>query len=538
MRFHRPLVSAFALLAPLAVTAAAHADPPPPPPSAPATPSVHIELASLNLLLQKGIISQAEYDSAVRDLTDSAGMQAGDASTVAVGKWATTIYGFVEADNIYDSTQSFNETAGNGAVAHPYGFPGLPPATWSTQSSLYAASHPRLQMSVRNSRFGFRLKAPEYNGIRTSALMEFDLLGNEGSPGYLGSSSGTVNQYQNSEAAFYTNPAARVRHAALRVETPVVDLLMGQYWALMGWQNVYHPNTVEIQGVPGELYSRTPQIRVSKTLHAGDMTLEAAGALMRPPIRDSAIPEVQWGVRAAYDKWRGVTTGGATGTSIQPLSIALTGDWKHLVVPEYDLHPAQVDHRQTTAVAIDAFIPVLPGTKDKKDNSLSLNGEFVTGYGINDQYTGLTGGMTLPNIPNTSGMNPAPVYPQDFDNGLLMFDRNGTPHAIQWTTYLVGMQYYLPGLGGREWISANYSHTQSANAKNFANYGTTPPVIDIAYPNARNVRESEDWFDVNLFADVTKAVRMGLEYANFNDRYADGIHAINHRVQLSGFFIF
>jgi hypothetical protein len=52
------------------------------------------------------------------------------------------------------------------------------------------------------------------------------------------------------------------------------------------------------------------------------------------------------------------------------------------------------------------------------------------------------------------------------------------------------------------------------------------------------LRESEDWFDFNVFGDVTKSTRIGLEYANFNDRYADGIHAINHRVQLSGYFIF
>jgi hypothetical protein len=43
---------------------------------------------------------------------------------------------------------------------------------------------------------------------------------------------------------------------------------------------------------------------------------------------------------------------------------------------------------------------------------------------------------------------------------------------------------------------------------------------------------------VNLFVDPVPAVRIGAEYANFNDVYVDGTHAINHRVQLSGFFIF
>ncbi len=47
-----------------------------------------------------------------------------------------------------------------------------------------------------------------------------------------------------------------------------------------------------------------------------------------------------------------------------------------------------------------------------------------------------------------------------------------------------------------------------------------------------------NWFDVNLFADPTPAVRVGFEYSNYNTQYVDGVHAINHRGQLSGCFIF
>ena len=51
----------------------------------------------------------------------------------------------------------------------------------------------------------------------------------------------------------------RIRHAMFRVETPVVDVLVGQYWHLFGWQDGYHPNTTEIQGVPGTaLLARAP----------------------------------------------------------------------------------------------------------------------------------------------------------------------------------------------------------------------------------------------------------------------------------------
>ena len=66
-------------------------------------------------------------------------------------------------------------------------------------------------------------------------------------------------------------------------------------------------------------------------------------------------------------------------------------------------------------------------------------------------------------------------------------------------------------------------------------FASTPTALATALSKVRDV---EDWFDVNLFVDPTPAVRIGIEYANFNDMYFDGHHAINHRGQLSGFFIF
>src|SRR5262249_19140450 len=154
-------------------------------------------------------------------------------------------------------------------------------------------------------------------------------------------------------------------------------------------------------------------------------------------------------------------------TSVMPLSIAVTGDYRHYAVPELSQVPTSQVGKDTSAIAIDAFVPVLPRNDDKKGHSLALNGEFVTGYGMADLYTGLTGGMTNVTLPNRLGVQNAPTYPQDFDNGLVTFDNNGGLHGIQWTTYLIGIQYYLPGMDGRLWLSANYSHTQSANTNDF-----------------------------------------------------------------------
>lgn len=447
---------------------------------------------------EKNIISEEEYQSALRDLNETSGAQASEANTLVVGKWATTLYGFVEADSILDSTQSFNDLAGNGQVA---------------RTGSYGYSHGRVQFGARNSRVGLRMKAPEFAGIRVSGVVETDFLGNQA----LGYGSGQV-----SENGYYTSPLLRIRHMYVKAETDIVDVLMGQTWELFGWQSMYHPNTVEIQGVPGQIYSRTPQIRVSKTIKTDPVTVEIAVAAMRPPERDSAAPEGQAGLRLAINKWTGVQTMGATGTGIQPASIAVTGDLRHIEVPFEQAVPTGNAGKTATAGAIDAFLPVLPGSKEKMGNSLSLNGEFSSGYGTADLFTGLTGGVTWPAVLNAAGAN---VWPQDLDNGIATYSSTGQLNYIQWTSYLFGAQYYFPGVNGKMWLSGNYSHMESSNT------GTL-------YPKSPKVRSSEDWWDVNLFGDITPAWRVGLEYAQFLDHYIDGNAPTNHRVQLSGFFIF
>ena len=483
-------------------TAHAQVQPPASAPSQddPHKPSAHriaVELTTLDLMRAKGLISQEEYDSAVRDIGDTAGTQTGDAPTLMLGRWSTTLYGFVEADSIFDSTESFNDLAGNTQIA---------------RTGTYQANNHRLMFGVRNSRIGFRLRAPEYHKVRASAMLEMDFLGNQ--------------PPNATEAAFFTNPTFRIRHFNLKVETPIVDVLIGQYWQLFGWQSTYQPNSVEIQGVPGEVYSRTPQIRLSKTLKPGPLTLELAAAIMRPPQRDSSYPEGQFGGRIAFNKWTGLATTGSTGTAIQPLSIAVTADVRRFALPEFSANPGKsVDSPIGWGVAVDGLIPILPARPNKKGNALTLTAEYAYGVGTADLYTGLNGGVTNPALPNPTMATPAPTYTPNIDPGLAVFNINGiNVDLIQWQSYIFGLQYYLPGLKGRGWISANYSHMDSNNSS--------------SHGAANKVRFKEDWADVNLFGDVTPAVRIGLEYAWFRDQYVDGNAPVNHRVQLSAFYLF
>jgi hypothetical protein len=482
---------------------------PPPPPATPIQSASPIELMSLSLMRDKGIISQAEYDSAVKQLAESAGLHAPQEGTVVLGKWATTVYGFVEADMIADTTRSFFDLAGSGAVA---------------RSGSQAGDQGRFTMGIRNSRFGFRLKAPEISQVRTSAQLEFDFIGLPNQLiGTTATGNGTGLAGGVSEAGVYANSILRVRHLNLKIETPVVDVLFGQYWALFGWQPLYNPNSVEIQGVPGEVFSRTTQLRISKTIKAKPVTFELAVAAVRPVQRDNAVPDGQAGLRFAVDSWTGTQTVGAAGTQISPLSVAATGLYRQVRVDSEASKPTTTTNLTMSALALDAFVPLLPGTKEHKDNSLSVHGEFTTGYGDADQFTGLTGGIGLPTYPAPPMGGRQAVA--NIDAGIIGFDTGGGIHGIQWTTYLIGGQYYLPGLDGRMWISGSYSHIESNNIQL---YTTTPTTIT----------KAEDWFDVNLFADPVPAVRVGLEYANFNTMTLDGIHSINHRLQLSGFYIF
>jgi hypothetical protein len=473
--------------------------PTPPPPSGDAPKPLAAELTSLKLLLAKGVISQAEYDAAIKDISETSGLRTPDGNTFVVGKWATTLYGFVEGDMIYDETQSLNEIAGNTAIAKP---------------GTFAGDHDRMQFSIRNSRFGLRLKAPESNGIRASAQLEMDFFGTQLPFG--GANPGT-------EAAVFNNSVLRVRHMNLKIETPIVDVLFGQYWVLFGWHAQYLPATVEIQGVPGGIFSRQVQLQISKTVKTSAVTFEAAIAALRPPQRDSGLPAGQGGLRLAINGWTAPQTANFTGTSIQPLSIAVTGDVRRLRLPEFAADPKETREKTGTSFAVDAFIPVIPGTKEKKGNSLALNGEASTGFGAADNYTSLTGGVSHAALPIPAGGTTAPAFDPKIDNGIGAYKADGSLSLVQWTAVVGGIQYYFPG-SGNLFASANIAHTESSNTSGLG--------------DPKKTRDSEDWLDVNLFYDMTPAVRLGAEYAFFRDRYNDGTHASNRRVQVSGAFLF
>ena len=307
-------------------------------------------------------------------------------------------------------------------------------------------------------------------------------------------------------------------HAYLKMETEYVDILLGQYWALMGWQPLNDPNTVGLQGTPGSLYSRTPQIRVSHLFKAQPVSFEVAVAALRPPQRDSGWPDGQAGIRLVLDGWKGVHTMGATGTAADALSLGFSGALRGFAVREFTATPVNNVTTTATAYSIDLLLPVIPGTLQQRGGALTVQAEFSNGSGIADQYTSLTGGVGFPATVPGGG-----AYTPNIDNGMVTFLPDGTLHTVDWRGFVAGAQYYLPP-DGRFWISGNFSQMYSANA---AMFGSASSIFNHSW-----------WADGNLFMDVTPAVRLGFEYAYFSQTYVDGVNATNHRFQLSGYFMF
>lgn len=416
------------------------------------------------------------------------------------GKWTTTFYGFAEGDLIMDQIQGPAEGLGNGALPRPAN--GMTPAA-------YAAEHSQFTTSSRNSRIGFRFTAPAVNDIKVGGQIEADFVGNQ--PAGI------------AEAANFVNATLRIRHAFAKVETPVVDLLIGQTWNVFGWQPITQSGSIQYQGLPGFVNSRSPQLRLSKVIKSGDIGVEVAVAASRPGQRAGGAPDGQAGLKLAYDKLKAFHIVGGAGSTLESAMVGVSVIGRRFSVDEFKATPVDAVNRNGYGLALNALVPVVPATKDGRANAFTLLGEFITGGGIADLYSGLSGGVRQPALPNPMMTTPAPTYTPNVDNGLVMFKTDGTLHPVRWQSIGAGAQYFLPP-SGKVAIVANYSHLSSDNAH--------------AFGPANAVFDKQDFVDGNVFFDIAPAVRLGIDVVWLRQTYVDGVEATDVRSQLTGYLIF
>jgi hypothetical protein len=418
----------------------------------------------------------------------------GEGVSLVLARFVTTLYGFAEFDSITDTTQSLGDVPGNALIARP---------------GSYQGDHFRGTFGIRNSRLGLRIDTPRWRNLLATTVFEMDFLGNP-APGA-------------SESVIFASPVLRVRHLYLKVNAPMVDVLVGQYWQLFGWQPYHGPATVQIQGVPGQVYSRSPQVRISHVFPTEPISVEVAIAAARQPQRDGLIPDGQGGVRLLLPGWRGLRTIGATGTVVDAADLGVSGTVRRFSVPELSATPAKNYPTVGWGVSVDTMIPILRAKSGLHGNYLTFTGSFVRGQGISDLFTQLTGGVGFPSLPNPTNASPAPMYNPGIDTGLVGFDKNGRVGTIGWQAYLLGLQYYFPP-AARVFIAANFSETRSYD---ILNYGDPKKLYDLAR-----------WVDACLFVIPIPAIRLGVEYAYTQQHYGDGVMAPHHRAQLSAFYLF
>ena len=415
------------------------------------------------------------------------------------GGWTATLYGFVELDVMSDSTQSYGENVGNNNIARP---------------NTVAGDNPRTQVTARNSRLGFKLDAPKWGEIKTSAVVELDFFGEP--------------QPTTKQGEAYTAGPARMRHFYAKVETPIVDILAGQYHDLFGWGGAgFYPNTVAFLPLQGQIYHRNPQFRVSKTLKANAVDIEVAVAVVRPVQRDANLPDFQGGLKLDVNGWTGASTPGASRPVSAPLSLGLSGVARRFSVTDFSTVPGNPQKANGWGFAADVFIPVIPATSDEMSNALSVTGEFTTGSGISDLYTGLTGGVLFPTLPNPNNSELVPTYTPNVDPGIVTFDGSNLVQPVKWSAFVVNGHYHLPFGGGKKvWVSGTYSHVKSDNALALTPVQGRPFVWDKA-----------QYFDANVWWGVTPAVQVGLSFQHGEQTYGDGVVAKNNRGE-GAFYVF
>ena len=415
-------------------------------------------------------------------------------------KWTATLYGFAEFDLMHDTTQSFSDSPGNGLIVRS-----------GTNQLTY--NNGRTQTTARNSRLGVRLSAPESHGLKSSGNVEMDFMGNQPTP--------------LSEASFVNNGTFRIRAAYAKLESDYVDVLAGQYYFLFGQGPFFFPMSIWFFGMPNQAFGRTQQLRVSHTVKTEAVSLDIAGSVQRPPQRDSEVPDFQGGLKLGINSWKGPHTGGSGYPAIDPLTVSVSGTLRHFRVNEFAAAPAATRTANGWGISVDGMIPIIPAASAKqKGNALTLTGSFVKGAAIGDLMGGLTGGAVFPAIPPAMQGGPAGTYAANIDAGIVQYDSTGKLRTLDWQTFMVGLQYYLPP-NGQLSVAANYTQGDAGNITD----GLTGGALG-------GVMKQSQFFELVALGDITPAIRAGLAWQRIAQTRGDDTTSKNNRVELSVYFFF
>jgi len=485
------------------------------------------EHRTLRLLLEKNIITQQEYDQAVQE-EDRAKVEEEQRLKQATAQTKTGLQfklgGFAELDFINDNTRSFPEIIGNKPVL---------------RSHTLAGANGQFNFSPRNSRITFDVRAPERSGIKSRFFASIDFLGNQPAIGQSGVS----------EFSFYTSPDARIFQMFFLVESPVVDVKIGQDWSRFGFMSQYSRGSVTVAATPANMFNRWIQASVSKQLKLTDsLSLTPVLSVERPPQADASLPSFVAGVQVAHRGLQAPYMGASSSdVTLKPLSLQVTGVGRRLEAnsggPTNAAGGQPNLNSQTYAtgwgVSSSMFIPILPSRDGEMGNTAHIVMEGVTGAGIADFFNGLSWGVCSPvcGAATNTGFG-GPAFGQtNIDAGLAaVSSRSGKFEAIRTTSMMVHGSYFLPN-AGKTWVGGGYGTIYSSNANQMTCAGGAVACGGVDR-TLQSIYTRDSTYYAQLWHDFTPEIRAGLETIWVRTTYADGANFENRRVQLSFFWRF
>ncbi|MFO0687935.1 MAG: hypothetical protein U0900_04465 [Myxococcota bacterium] len=515
------------------------------------TAGEHEEVAApankaLELLLEKGVITQAEYDEAVAEeraraeaeAARTAEKEAADAAAQAAREKATEqanwltkhglkvkLGGFAEIDFVGDNTRSYAEIIGNRPVA---------------RNDTLAGQNDQFFTSPRNSRLTFDVQAPEVKGVKSRFFASMDFLGNQPQIGNDG-----VSEFSN-----YTSPDARIFQMFFQVHTPMADFKVGQDWSAFGFMSQYSRGQVSVAAMPANMFNRWVQASISHpfALQNG-VTLTPVFSVERPPQRDAAMPSFVGGLQVAWSGLQASYNGASTGdVALKSLSFQVSGVGRRLEANSGGVTgaPGSTVNSQRYiggwGVSGSLFVPILPSKNGKLGNTAHLVAEGVTGQGIADFFTGLSWGVCNPvcgNSTSNSGFGGNAFGQTNIDAGLAAVTRHGNFRAINTNSLMIHGTYYFPD-DGKTWIGAGYGTIWSTNASAMTcdGAGATAASCGGATRSKANLYNRDTTWYGFLYHDFTQEIRAGIETNWVETKYSDGERATNRRIQASFFYRF
>jgi hypothetical protein len=500
---------------------------------------------TLQLLLNKGIITQQEYDQAVQE-EDRAKVEEEQRTKAEEEKRAkqanfftknglqVRLGGFAEFDFIGDNTQSFQELVGNRPVLH---------------SNTVAGANDQVFFSPRNSRIILDVRAPERNGIKSRMFLSMDFIGNQPAVGTSGVS----------EFSQLTSPNARIFQLFFVAETPVVDVKVGQDWSRFGFMSLYSRGQVSTAVTPANMFNRWIQASLSKELRVTDaLSLTPVFSVERPPQTNGNMPSFVAGIQIAHNGLKAPYNGAqAADTALRSLSLQVSGVGRRLEANSggptgtgpapgngspAGTQPSLSSQTYVTGwgVSTSLFLPVIPSKNGEIGNTAHIVMEGVTGAGIADFFNGLSWGVCSPvcGFSATNSGFGGPTFGQtNIDSGLAaVSSQTGKFAAIRTVSMMVHGTYYLPD-DGKTWVGGGYGTVYSSNAAEMT-CTTSTAACGGATRTLNSIYDRESTYYGYLYHDFTQEIRIGLETNFTRTTYADRSNAENRRVMTSLYYRF